>query len=119
MHKLRTYIISLFLLGVFLTPSVVYTFHHHKHTLICSTKNEKHNQSQHEKCPICSFHFSIYTSEQNNFQSIISVFYNKIIYKFYSANFIKSNCFSFLLRGPPICRSWYMLLIWQKVKFIV
>ena len=107
MHKLRTYIISLFLLGVFLIPSIVNVFHHHENAFICSAKNEKNYHVYHEKCSICSFHFSIYTSEQNHFHSIVNIFYSKIIYKYFSANFIKSNDFSFLLRAPPVYRSCY------------
>ena len=119
MHKLRTYIISLFLLGVFLTPLVVNVFHHHEHVFICSAKNEKHYHTYHEKCPICSFHFSIYTSEKNLIQSVIKVFYCKVNYSYFSTKYLTSDSFSYLLRGPPVCKSRYMLQIGLNQQYIV
>ena len=55
-------IISLFLLMVFLMPSIVKLEHHHKH-LISRNKMRLPIRFLHEKCPICNFEFSVFLTE--------------------------------------------------------
>ncbi|HHV86128.1 MAG TPA: hypothetical protein GXX42_10025 [Petrimonas sp.] len=58
-------IVSLFLLFVFILPSIVKLEHHHEH-FESKAKNEKHYHVFHEKCAVCDFEFSIFSSDPEN-----------------------------------------------------
>jgi len=93
-------IASLLLLVVFLFPSFVKLEHHHDH-FNCNVKNEKHYHEFHHSCSICSFEFSVFSSESDN----ISIACDKPKDNYnnnYSSRFYSNlSQFSFLLRAPP------------------
>jgi len=91
---------SLLLLLVFLLPSIVKLEHHHEH-FECKAKNEKHYHVFHEKCAVCHFEFSVYSSDFKNIvlpkeQPVVKYCNN---YK--SVNYSTLSKYSFLLRAPP------------------
>ncbi|MDN5296177.1 MAG: hypothetical protein PWQ71_283 [Bacteroidota bacterium] len=61
MNRSYTRYIPFFLIFIFLFPSVVKLEHHHQRTGCCHS--EKSCQTFHENCPICDFHFSIFTDQ--------------------------------------------------------
>ncbi len=93
-------IVSLFLLLVFILPSIIKLEHHHEH-FECQAKNEKHFHKFHEKCAVCSFEFSVFWSE---FENIVST-KEKPLARYYnnysSVNYSSLSKYSFLLRAPP------------------
>jgi hypothetical protein len=94
-------IAALILLVVFLLPSIVKLEHHHKH-FICNAKNEKHYHTYHERCEICNFEFSVFSSEIKNSdlqkEQILDNYCNNYCSEYYSNH----HTFSFLLRAPPV-----------------
>jgi len=102
MDLVKKYIIPIFLLWIFLTPSVVKFVHQHEPAFHCTAKYEKHYHSFHEKCPICAFHFSLFKQEQKYFDISTKEVYRRFIYS-YKIIFVKKLfCLSLLLRGPPV-----------------
>ncbi|HNW98858.1 MAG TPA: hypothetical protein PKK00_10655 [Bacteroidales bacterium] len=94
-------IISIFLLGIFLLPTIIKLEHHHEH-YIYKSDNKKHIHEFHHKCEICKFEFSTYTPspvKTANSKNVINYFYNNI---YTSAVFIEQNILSFSLRAPPL-----------------
>ena len=100
MRKMFRKIISLFLLVAFLMPSVVKMEHKHIHHF-CNAKNEKHLHVKQEICSICSFEFSVFSSDKFD----ISLQNDKPLDSFcdnYRSNFYYTHPkFSFQLRAPP------------------
>jgi len=97
-------IISLFLLLVFLTPSIVKLEHHHEH-IFHKTTNEKHFNLFHEKCAICSFEFSVFLTIIKRVslqkENPVDRYCNNYQPVFVSA--LTSS--SLLLRAPPAVRA--------------
>ena len=93
-------ITSLFLLLVFLLPSIVKLEHHHKHSISFS-KEEKKNLVFHDNCGICNFEFSIFISGIENIdlqnENPPDSYSNTYISE-YNSNL---SLYSFLLRAPP------------------
>jgi len=91
---------SLLLLLVFLLPSLVKLMHHHKR-FECKSESGMHYHSIQEKCAICNFEFSVYSSEFENIvlrkKQPLAKYHNH--YK--SVNFSTLSKYSFLLRAPP------------------
>ena len=97
-------ITSILLLLVFLFPTIVISEHHHEH-FVCKAKNEKHFHELHDKCAICSFEFSIYTSVK---EEIVLQKDKPLVYYYSNYNspyFYNHSAYSFLLRAPPIYTS--------------
>jgi hypothetical protein len=98
-RKLKN-IASLFLLLVFLFPTIVIIEHHHEQNT-CNAKNEKHYHNLHEKCGICSFEFSLFSSENENIvllnEKPLDNYFNNYTSLYYS----NLSEYSFLLRAPP------------------
>lgn len=94
-------IFSIILVLALLTPSVVKLEHHHKH-FFCNAKNEKHFHELHEKCPVCSFEYSVFIPEKNNYSSTRAVLIGTRAIDFYSCFYSNSARYSFLLRAPPV-----------------
>jgi len=97
-------IIPVLLIVVFLLPTTIKLidgfFHHHDH-FICTAKNEKHFHKHHEKCPIPSFEFSLFSKEEPKQVKYKQPFGTEIanVYSYiYCSNRID---YSFLLRAPP------------------
>jgi hypothetical protein len=93
-------IASLFLLLVFILPSIVRLEHHHEH-FECKAKNEKHYHVFHEKCAVCNFEFSIFSSD---FEKIVLPKEQpvaKYCNNYRSVNYSTLSKYSFLLRAPP------------------
>jgi hypothetical protein len=94
-------IISVFLLLVFLLPSLL-KFEHHHEDFKCKAINEKHIHVHHEKCVVCSFEFPVFFSDDANidFRKEIPLEYFRNNYD--SVDFSNLSQFSFSLRGPPV-----------------
>jgi hypothetical protein len=94
-------IASLLLLLVFLSPTIIKLEHHHEQ-FICNAKNEKHLHESHEKCAVCSFEFSVFSSSS----SPAAIAKDKPLEAYHnhyrSQGFSILSQFSFLLRGPPV-----------------
>ncbi len=94
-------IISIFLLIVFLLPSFVKLEHHHEHERYTDNKDSRIKLT-HEKCFVCNFEFSIFSSN-----SPIFLFKPETQDYNYSSNFHPQLFYnhleySFLLRAPPV-----------------
>ena len=81
-------------------PSIAKLEHHHDH-FNCNAKNEKHYHEFHHSCSICSFEFSVFTSDNDSIaiakEKLQDCFSNNYQFKSYS-NLSK---FSISLRAPP------------------
>jgi hypothetical protein len=97
---LKSSITLLFLLA-FLLPQVVKSLHFHDHEIACTSETGRHFDYQTEKCEICDYSISVFTSTiENGSFSKISVFDNYL--NLYSSVLIsKPTSFSFQLRAPP------------------
>jgi hypothetical protein len=93
-------ITSLLLLLVFILPSIVKLEHHHEH-FECKAKNEKHYHVFHEKCAVCNFEFSVFSSDFKNIvlpkEQPVAQYCNN----YSSVNYSTLSKHSFLLRAPP------------------
>jgi len=94
-------IFSLLLLLVFLFPTIVIIEHHHEQNT-CNTTNEKQYNVFQEKCGICSFEFSVFSSYNENIDFLkekpLDHYSNNYNSLFYSS----LSDYSFLLRAPPV-----------------
>jgi len=93
-------IVSLFLLLVFLLPSIVKLEHHHEH-FECKEKNAKHFHEFHEKCAVCNFEFSVFSSEFVNIVLTKEKPLTNYCNNYKSVNYSTLTKYSFLLRAPP------------------
>ena len=93
-------ITSILLLLVFLLPSIVKIEHQHEH-FICKAKNEKHFHVFHEKCYICNFEFSVFSSDIEHNDLIKGKPFDNYRNNYLSVNDPLYSKFSFLLRAPP------------------
>ena len=93
-------IASLLLLLVFLLPSIVKLEHHHEH-FECKAKNEKHYHVLHEKCAVCNFEFSVFSSDFENIVLSKEQPLDKYCNNYKSVNYSTLPKYSFLLRAPP------------------
>jgi hypothetical protein len=96
----RKNIVSVYLLLVFLLPSVVKFEHHHEHKFIKVTYDKQYDVL-HEECPICSFEFSAFlfaikkveiqkvNPSDSYFNNYKSVYHSSLLHSI------------FLLRSPP------------------
>lgn len=93
-------IASLLLLLVFLLPSLVKLEHHHKR-FECKSKSGMHYHAFQEKCAVCNFEFSVFSSDFENIvlqkKQPLANYCNH--YK--SVNYSTLSTYSFLLRAPP------------------
>jgi len=82
-------------------PSGIKLTHHHENHA-CNAKSEKHLHQAHEKCAVCDFEFSIFTSDIDSkvFQTNQPVDNYSDIY--HSADFSSYCGYFFLLRAPPV-----------------
>ncbi len=93
-------IASFFLLLVFISPTIVKLEHHHEH-FECNAKNEKHFHEFHEKCAVCSFEFSVFSSDFENIVLQKEQPIAKYCNNYRSVNCSSHSRYSFLLRAPP------------------
>lgn len=93
-------IISFFLLLVFILPSIVKFEHHHQY-FECSAKNEAHYHELHDKCPVCNFEFSIFSSDFENIALPKKQPLAKYCNNYRSDNYSIYSKYLFLLRAPP------------------
>lgn len=99
---IRTFknIAFLLLLLVFLLPSIVKLEHHHQH-FECKAKNEKHLHVFHEKCAVCNFEFSIFSSDVEYIVLKKEQPLTEYCNNYSSVNYSAFSEYSFLLRAPP------------------
>jgi hypothetical protein len=94
-------IVSIFLLLVFLFPSIVKLEHHHHEHFECKAKNEKHFHEYHEKCAVCSFEFSVFSSDYKYYIIPKEQPVEKCCNNYRSVHYSSLSKFSFSLRAPP------------------
>jgi len=93
-------IISIFLLLAFLTPSIVKLEHHHEH-IVSKTADDKHSYAFQEKCPICSFEFSVFLTIIKRVELLKENLPDKYC-NYYQSIFVSPfPSSSLLLRAPP------------------
>jgi len=92
---------AVFLIMVFLLPSLIKLEHHHESTT-CHEKNEKHLHTLHEKCAICSFEFSVFIDDDNTVISSRSELVDNFCTSLYNSEYSDLPLYSFLLRAPPV-----------------
>jgi len=90
------------LLSVFLTPIAVKTIHIHEHRSVCTEKHDRHFHKQAEKCDICDFVFSLFTSESDNDGCKIDNFVDYYCNLYSSVVLNNSFYLNILLRAPPV-----------------
>lgn len=98
------HILSVIMAVIFMTPITIKLldgcFHHHDH-FVCTAKNEHHFHEQHEKCPVCSYEFSLFLSK-NIDSPVVKIQKFENYYNYYKAShFLYFFNYSFLLRAPP------------------
>lgn len=93
-------ITSLILLLVFLLPSIVKLDHHHD-SFVCKAKKEKHYHVFHDKCSVCNFEFSVFSTEPENILLQKELPADKFCNNYRSVNYTNFSKYSFLLRAPP------------------
>jgi hypothetical protein len=98
-RKLKN-IASILLLFVFLFPSIIKLEHQHEQ-FICKAKSEKHYHIFHEKCGICMFEFSAFSSDIEKIDLQKEKSLTNYCNNYRSVSNINSSPFSFLLRAPP------------------
>jgi hypothetical protein len=89
---------------VFILPSIVkleHHLHHHHEKFECKAKHEKHYHIFHEKCSICTFTFSVFSSSCIKVALTKKYGAAKDCNEYISANFSPQIEYSFLLRAPP------------------
>jgi hypothetical protein len=94
-------IAPLLLMLVFLLPSIVKLEHHHEY-IECKVKNEKHYHVFHEKCAVCNFEFSVFSSDFENIVLPKQQPSAKYCNNYRSVNYSTISKYSFLLRAPPL-----------------
>jgi hypothetical protein len=94
-------IVSLFLLLVFVFPSIVQLEHHHEH-FICKAKNEQHLHEYHEKCLVCNFEFSIFSADHENIVIKNEQPEDKYFNNYRLVHYTNYSKYSFTLRAPPV-----------------
>lgn len=100
MFKYKKNIVFLFLLLVFILPSIVKLEHHHEH-FEYKAKNENQNHLFNEKCAVCNFEFSVFSPD---FEKIVlpkKQPVSKYCNNYISVNYSSLPKYSFLLRAPP------------------
>jgi hypothetical protein len=97
---LKSSIALLFLLA-FLLPQVVKTLHFHDHEVACTSESGCHINHQTEKCEICDYSISVFTSSNENGSFSKILVSDNYINLYTSVLISKPTSFSFLLRAPP------------------
>lgn len=92
--------VSIFLLLVFILPSIAKLEHHHEH-VECKAKHEKHSHECNEKCAICDFEFSVFFSDFNPIFLSIKLTVAEYCNTYRSVFHSTFSKYSFLLRAPP------------------
>jgi len=96
MKLFKTYIAPLLLLWIFFTPTVVKIAHKHETPFHCTAKNEKHFHAHYEKCLICAFQFSFFTTGYKFHESALNETYKGYIFS-YEQPFISKSFYLSLL----------------------
>jgi len=97
---LKSSIALLFLLA-FLLPQVVKALHFHDHEINCTSETGRHFDHQTEKCEICDYSISVFTSSNENGSFSKILVSDNYINLYTSVLISKPTSFSFLLRAPP------------------
>jgi len=93
-------IASLIFLLVFLLPSIAKLEHHHVH-LNYKEKSERNHNVLNEKCSICNFEFSIFSSESENINLQKEKTEDNYCNNYSSQYYSNLSQLYFLLRAPP------------------
>ncbi len=101
MKAFKTHITPVFLLWIFLAPSVVKIVHKHEPRFHCTANNEKHFHVRQEKCLICAFQFSFFTTGYKFPKSRLNGTYKEYFFSYKQPFISKPFYLSLLLRSPP------------------
>jgi len=93
-------IIALYLLMVFIMPSVIKIEHHHNHKF-CKETSEKQFYDLHKKCVICSFEFSFFVTSEIKADIQKDQTSDNYFISYQSIFLSNQHSHSFLLRAPP------------------
>lgn len=104
MYRKLKNIASLLILLVFLLPTIVKQTHSHE-VFICNAKHEKHLHVAHEKCTVCNFEFSVFSSNKEYFDIKKEEHTDNYAVSYQSIYQSSNSSYSFLLRAPPIRQS--------------
>jgi hypothetical protein len=94
------HIIAISLLTVFLLPSVIKTEHHHEH-FVCHHGGETHLHEYHEKCLVCKFEFSLYTTRVCEDQDAHHEYSDSYANNYCTEAYQSHPEFDYSLRAPP------------------
>lgn len=104
MSKKLKNIISVYLVIIFLSPTIVKlfdsSFHHHNH-FVCNAKTERHFHKYHEICPIPSFDLPSFSLIKSKFETQNTFLIHEILISFISDFCLCNSNYSYLLRAPP------------------
>jgi hypothetical protein len=93
--------ISVVAVLILFMPTIARINHHHD-PVACWAKSEKHLQDLHERCPVCSFEFSLFLAERPVIASSKTEFPDNFKIQISDCHFPDSSKFSSFLRAPPI-----------------
>jgi len=98
--KIIQQIANIFLLLVFLTPSVIKLEHNHER-FACKAEHIDHFHEYHDNCAVCNFEFSAFSPQDYHFEEYVQI--THIIYQnlYKSQRYSNSLKHTFSLRGPP------------------
>jgi len=102
MIRILKNIISFSVLMAFLWPSLIKLEHHHEHVSCCADQGLNYH-SYHDKCQVCDFEFSFFSSELVYFELEKDKPIENYVDGYSSEFHVISAPFAFLLRGPPAC----------------
>jgi uncharacterized protein with PIN domain len=85
-------------------PTVIRFGHHHQNHehVISKVNNEKHFPEFKERCAICDFEFSVFSSDEINTALPKEQHSDRYCINYSSFIYSKHSVHSFLLRAPPI-----------------
>lgn len=106
MNRRYTRYVSFFLIFIFLFPSVVKLEHHHQRT-DCQ-HSEKSCQTFHENCPICDFHFSLFTDQTEKIEFEILFHFDRYNKQYKTPHTVSFTNLPFLYRAPPFLEISYL-----------
>jgi hypothetical protein len=99
MNHRRGKYFSLFLIGIFLFPSVVKLEHHHE--LVNYSHSEKSSQAYHNDCPICDFHFSLFIEQNLGIEVALPSYFDQYENLYKTPHIVFLAYILFLYRAPP------------------
>jgi hypothetical protein len=104
-RKLKSFF-SVFLLAVFLLPTVVKEVHtvSHEKRFHCDANGEQHIHVLHHDCNLCDFVLPVVSSPSNVDTNFSLFYFASVVFSHQAEVYFSSSRFSSaLLRAPPVC----------------